>query len=922
MRPTKLIVSGFGPYARRTELDLNKLGESGLYLITGTTGAGKTSIFDAITYALYGKPSGNTREESTLRSQYAAPSTETFVEMTFICNGKTYVIRRSPEYERPKTRGEGTTTQTAQVELRYPNGRTVDKNKEVSAAIQQIIGIDREQFLQIAMIAQGDFLKLLLAKTEDRMKIFRQIFKTERFERIQTQLREATSEQKHVLDEARGTLVTYATGISAPEGHPLLAEVAALQADRYRSVDPLIALLRALIEEDERTKTAQAEHDALLTKQLAAVNAAIGKVEEYAKSVAAYEQKKQELPLLALAFDDAKRALEAQEQKQPERDRIDREITSLEAELPSYAVADALTREVASLMSSIEADTKAQQERQAKMAQKETEIKSARETIRALEGASAQKEKLEAERSRLTVERESLTSLCTALGELEALRGKTESAKQDYLASARVAQQRAEHHRRLNQAFLDEQAGVLATHLEDGVPCPVCGSTHHPCPAEASEAAPTEQELKKAKSDADAAAKDAEQKSLACGQLTGQLTSKTEAVLARIAELLGEEGREEASARAKVALTAIDKQLTATAASIAAEAAKIKQRTELEQGLPLLEQLVGTLRESCNELAQTVAANMAKHHTKKEQLTKLCSELRFASLELARAALASVNAQKQALKRALDEATASYHKAQEARAKLEGELATLKDVVANACEIDLEGERQKKALLETEAATLQREREQLAARMDTNARSLIGIERVYTDSKAIETRYRWLNTLSETANGGLSGKARVTLETYIQMAYFDRILLRANHRLMRMSDGQYELVRHQGRGDHRFKSGLDLDIVDHVNGTRRPAGTLSGGESFKASLALALGLSDEIQSSAGGVRLDTMFVDEGFGSLDDESLQLAIATLTELTEGNRLVGIISHVGELKAKIDRQVVVTKSPSGGSRCEICV
>ena len=177
-----------------------------------------------------------------------------------------------------------------------------------------------------------------------------------------------------------------------------------------------------------------------------------------------------------------------------------------------------------------------------------------------------------------------------------------------------------------------------------------------------------------------------------------------------------------------------------------------------------------------------------------------------------------------------------------------------------------------------------------------------------------------MNTLSETANGGLTGKEKIMLETYVQMNYFDRILVRANRRLQKMTGGQYDLVRRVDAANRQSQAGLDLDVIDHYNGTVRPVNTLSGGESFKASLALALGLSDEIQSSAGGIRLDTMFVDEGFGSLDDDSLRLAVATLQELTEGRRLVGIISHVGELKERIEKQIVVTKDHAGGSRCRI--
>ncbi|MBO5898161.1 MAG: SMC family ATPase, partial [Clostridia bacterium] len=275
MRPIKLTISAFGPYAGCTVLELDQLGESGLYLITGTTGAGKTSIFDAITYALYDRPSGSVRDDSMLRSKYAEPTVETFVELTFICNGKTYTVRRGPEYDRPKTRGTGMTRQSSFVELHYPDGRVLAKNKkEVGQAIEDIIGIDRNQFLQIAMIAQGDFLKLLLAKTDDRKTIFRQIFKTQKFDRIQERLKEETAKQRRALEESRTATVTYASSISTPDGHPLCEEIAALRDDKSRSVEPILSLLKDLIAEDEQRRTVLTAQAQVLAKELAAANAA------------------------------------------------------------------------------------------------------------------------------------------------------------------------------------------------------------------------------------------------------------------------------------------------------------------------------------------------------------------------------------------------------------------------------------------------------------------------------------------------------------------------------------------------------------------------------------------------------------------------------------------------------------------------
>ena len=244
----------------------------------------------------------------------------------------------------------------------------------------------------------------------------------------------------------------------------------------------------------------------------------------------------------------------------------------------------------------------------------------------------------------------------------------------------------------------------------------------------------------------------------------------------------------------------------------------------------------------------------------------------------------------------------------------------MEEVVKQVCKIDLDAEKQKRDDLNTKAEAYKKIAETLASRLSSNERCLENIEKTAEEVQNLEAHYKWVNTLAETANGGLSGKEKIMLETYIQMNYFDRILVRANRRLQKMTNGQYDLIRRQDTTDLKSQAGLDLDVIDHYNGTQRPVNSLSGGESFKASLALALGLSDEIQSSAGGVRLDTMFVDEGFGSLDDDSLRLAISTLQELTDGNRLVGIISHVNELKEKINKQIVVTKELSGGSSCKI--
>ena len=922
MRPIKLTISAFGPYADLTVLDLDKLGENGLYLITGTTGAGKTSIFDAITYALYGEPSGSVRDDSMLRSKYASASTDTFVELTFVYNGKSYTVRRNPEYERPKTRGEGMTKQLAKAELHYSDGRIVDKSKkEVTKAITEIMGIDRDQFLQIAMIAQGDFLKLLLAKTEERKAIFRQIFKTQKFEKIQYKLKEEARQLYGQFSDARKSLLTYAKGIECDVENTHYSEVE-LAKNGVLFTEQTIELLKNLIAEDAEDQTRLDADSLLISKELETVNTNIGKAEEYEKNVKSFEQKQLELPEKAGAFADAKKKFEEETARQPERDKLDKDIAAFKAELPQYDAVNTLEKDIKALTTSIETAETKQKETQTALDSKDTEIKETRERIKTLSDAEAKKAKIESEQSKLTEQKTKLEALKDALDDYDDLCADLKAKQDEYTTLADVAKASLEEYNSKNKAFLDEQAGILANNLEEGIPCPVCGSTHHPSLAIMSEDAPTEAELKKSKKAYEDAQKKAEKKSIECGRLKGQVESSKNALKKQIDELLGSCELEKAIHCIAEKLSDIRNTLLSLIEQIIAETGRIQEREKLEKALPKQEETLEALREDLNKHTQTITSDTATKKEKELQFEALKKDLRFENKSKANAELSALEAKKKELKDALDNATKAFNEADKSLSELKGELSALEEVVKQVCKIDLDAEKQKRGDLNAKAEAYKKVSDALVSRLAANERCLENIEKTANESQKLEAHYKWINTLAETANGGLSGKEKIMLETYIQMNYFDRILVRANRRLQKMTNGQYDLIRRQDTTDLKSQAGLDLDVIDHYNGTMRPVNSLSGGESFKASLALALGLSDEIQSSAGGVRLDTMFVDEGFGSLDDDSLRLAISTLQELTDGNRLVGIISHVGELKTKIDKQIVVTKELTGGSSCKIVI
>ena len=920
MRPIKLTVSAFGPYADKQILDLDKLGENGLYLITGTTGAGKTSIFDAIAYALYDCPSGDSRNDSMLRSKYADESAETYVELEFLCNEKLYKVRRNPEYTRLKTRGEGRTKQVARAELHYPDGRIADKSKkEVTKAITEIIGVDYDQFTKIAMIAQGEFRQVLLEKTEKRKEIFRQIFKTHKFETIQNRIKDETNALYAKFKEAKQSISAYTNSISCDETSEFNDQVWRAKNDELTTQE-IIDLLGALIVYDERINGEIAEKITSLDSRLEKVNVSIGKAEEYAKSVQEYTEKRASLPKKVQEYDEAKAKLDEQKAKQPEVENGEKQITLLENELPNYDTLDSLQKEISLLEKTVSENEQAQALAKQSAERKQAELVSDKEKQKALENAKLEKEKAETEKLRLEELKEKLTALGTGINELNECKAELKEKQGEYLAQSERAKALADDYNNLNKRFLDGQAGIMASTLLDGVPCPVCGSKAHPSLAQVSEEVPTESALKKAKQDAETETKNAESKSTECAKLHGKIEELEKALSEDAKALLGADGVDGIIDTVKAKFIQVRNDLAELKVAIQNVTKRVEEKAEIDERLPEKEKALEVLKDKIGALEKASATDNATKRQKTEQAEVLVRQLKFSSKREADNALLAVKERVKSLKQALLTAENEFGERNAELTKLHGEVAMLEKVVKTVCKIDLEAEKQAKITLATEKQSLQETKESVVSRINSNRSCLHNIEKTAKESKEVEEKYRWMNALSSTANGGLSDKEKISFETYVQMSYFERILRRANIRLQKMTGGQYDLIRRVDELGKRSQVGLDIDVLDHHNGTTRPVDSLSGGEQFKASLALALGLSDEIQSSAGGVRLDTMFIDEGFGSLDGESLSLAIATLQDLTEGNRLVGIISHVEELKNKIDKQIVVEKQKVGGSRAYI--
>ncbi len=920
MRPTKLTISAFGPYAGVETLDLNSLGENGLYLITGTTGAGKTSIFDAIAYALYDKPSGSVRNDAMLRSKYASDTAETFVELEFVCDDRYYTVRRSPEYVRRKTRGEGTTKQPARAELRFPDGRIIDKSKtEVTNAITQIIGVDREQFFQIAMIAQGDFRKVLLANTQERKEIFREIFKTHKFEKIQNKIKEEFGKVKEEYNAVKHSLVLYMGGISCADTSENYARFQSAKRGELTTAETT-ELLRLLLAEDEQTKATVSQRLSGLEHRLEQVNADVGKAQAYAKALEEYQLKSAQAPRVKIAVDEAEAVYTREKGRESEEKALTESIIALEGLLPEYDVLDGLQTEIRGLTAKLDMDTIQTARLKKSFADQTARIEALKEQSKAYEGAGERRAKAESEKALLCSELQKTEELGKDLRTLQDAQRTLEAYQKEYTESSRRATLLTGEYNELNKRFLDGQAGVMASALKEGEPCPVCGATVHPCPAKSADEVPTEEALKKAKKTADDESKIAEENSRKCAVVKGKITELENRVALQIKAILGDVAMENAQAIVREKWTEINARIVELTVRIEKEKAGEKAKTDVDATLPEEEKRLETLRESIVALEKTLGADSVRKQQKEEQANALVGKLSYATKQEALSGLQALKLRLETLKKALETAKREYEEKKDALVKLGGEISSLKTVLDKSERVDLQSALEQRALVNAEKTALLESRETVVARIRSNTEALKNIEKTALEQKALEERYVWMQTLSETANGELRAKEKIAFETYVQMGYFDRILRRANLRLKKMTGGQYDLTRRTVADNNKSAYGLDIDVVDHYNGTIRPVASLSGGEQFKASLALALGLSDEIRSSAGGVRLDTMFVDEGFGSLDGESLQLAIASLQDLTEGNRLVGIISHVEELKTKIEKKIVVTKQTTGGSRCKI--
>ena len=934
MRPLRLTLSAFGPYAAETTLDLEKLGKGGLYLITGDTGAGKTTIFDAITYALYDHSSSGIREGSMLRCKYADDKTPTFVELEFEVHGVRYTVRRNPEYQRPKARGEGMTTEKADATLTYPDDRPpVTKAKDVTAAVQEIIGLDYNQFSQIVLIAQGQFTKLLNASTEERSRIFRKLFRTQRYAQLQERLQAEASAlnqqrtaQNAKLDSLLGGLQFSPEDSDAEALRALCAQTVPETA--LALLDALTARQAAALEEAGTALQATEAQLDMVQQQLGAA----AQAQRLAQQLAARQA---ELAAAKPALDAARAEADRHAGDAVQLDALTAQVTQAQSALAAYNALDTLCRQQTEARDAARLAAAQAHKRRTQLDSLNAALAAAETELAALADADTRLLALQNRSAQLTQRGEALAKLEQRLADCQRQAKAAHKAQESYRAAAAAQDEARARRDALERAFLDAQAGLLAESLTEGAPCPVCGSTHHPARALLPHTAPTQAQVEAARQAAAEADRQAQNAS-AAAQSALAAANEAKTSLRWDAETLLPERftAPEGTVPLTFALmtnvlaeesAALQTAQTDCAAQCRQAEADCRRKAQLEADRQAKTCQRPALEQAAAEADRSAAAQNASADALEGQIAERRAALPYPRRADAQAALDKLEADRRTLRTGMDTAQRKLKQAEQSVAAAEAAVEALtaqqtaaqKELPARSAE-ELTAQQTE---LTAARETLRSREKQLSAQLLPNRKTAAQYRAAAEARQALESRWQWVSALAATAGGTLTSKQKIKLEAYIQMNYLDRILRYANTRLMQMTAGQYELER-IGAENQRSQSGLDLGVIDHYNGTRRSVKTLSGGESFKASLALALGLSDEVQSSAGGIRLDTLFLDEGFGSLDEESLELAIRVLSGLTEGDRLVGIISHVGALKDRIDRQVVVHKARTGGSAIELRV
>ena len=1068
MRPVKLIMSAFGSYAGRTEIDFTEI-PNGLFLITGDTGAGKTTIFDAITYALYDRTSGGTRDGNMMRSQYADEGTDTYVEYTFLYQKKQYKIRRNPEYMRLGKRryADGSpryVKETPKVELTLPDGSVFKgKKRETDQKIAEITGLDADQFTQISMIAQGEFLKLLLAESKERKKIFSRIFQTRFCYRIQEELKKQAVQlyvrleqnlQEMKLEMARAEYPVYEnemvsteqdgeknTGICEEDKRKeteLIIQWKEASAQDIPDRDRISEILKEIIEQGSRwerlckkeasgaqtvleDKNRLLKEAELLNQLFDSYRQILSRLEEKTAEKAKYELMKDRIQTGRKAervrteekgyLEEEKRLTElkaqdrslqkelqecrqlllelAEDQKEAVKEKSEKEIVLTEKKV---RIQDAIhqykgIQEKQETLNKLAKEIKKYLDQTKTIQEKQEILRNKNEEII---GFLKKYENAEVCINECRNQKQQTEEKIGQYKELDRQESRKEQLKKDCERARKEAEQEQKNYEyawteyeRKYRKFLKEQAGILALTLEEGQPCPVCGSREHPQITALSDEAPTQAEVELAKEERDRREKLRDAKAGAFREcLTGYQAAQ------EICQTFQKNIKDAPEDRVETDRKKIIQSLRQTFAETEDRLKKLEQISEkcktLKKDQERITDQSEELERKKRETEQRLTESKLIYTKEQAEYQAAKVKLPYKTLEEAERHLTQTTGALEQLRENYETVTRRLTERQNVEKELEGRKKTVMESVLQSQE---EVEKKKlryeqvmeaqgfadeesyhgKCMTETEmeeaerwTGAYQKELQELEANRKLLERQLEGKERKdieqirqeikeaskvleqirkeymrlhninernreirenlrrnFEKNSGLQNQYEIIGNLSKTANGNLSGSAKLDFETYIQRQYFRQIIRAANKRLIRMTSGEFILqCRDVEKLGSQGQAGLDLDVYHMATDTVRDVKTLSGGESFMAALSMALGLSDIVQNTAGAIHLDTMFIDEGFGSLDDASRDQAIRVLNDLADKDRLVGIISHVNELKEQINHKLVVKKTDKGSS------
>lgn len=1027
MKPLKLTMSAWGSYPGETKVDFTKFQEGNLFLITGPTGAGKTTIFDAISFALYGNVSGKTREKASVRSDFSKPEIDTYVELIFSHRGQLFTVNRKPKYERPKKRGEGFTTSNETADLYIENHEPISVVADVNKKIEEIIGINYSQFKQIIMIAQGEFLELLVSNSKDRVQILRSLFQTGHYDKLQKILAEKSKNLYSKIEQLKNKMDESISTIDVLENK----ELSELLESEYYQYERILELTQELVKEESlqvRKLQVEIEDIALMSKKLLiiitegeATNNKIIKLKQTKDEIILLESKKESIVELEEKLRLAKLAVKVLlEQRvyysmKKRLDELGEKYKKIKEEIQILSAEFTNNQKLFEESKVVDEEVKKLEDKYRELVAyiplfnelKNTADLSDKIT-KDLEGIHLEQTRIEKQKRSLEIDKQNLLKDKDELAFVEQWIGENNLELANYkriesdIKEIFEKNKRCEIEEKILAIFYDKYEkldkllkekkeiyeasedlykksaiGLAAKYLEENMPCPVCGSLEHPNKAVVSRGVLDEEEISKLKESYEVTLSEYNQVyNEAAGQsgiVKGKKSEKEELLKVQEVNDLSElknklllvSGKLDNLQKRSFDLNSqLEKKsqigerlikIDSTIEDLAKEEINYKgrydevksQRDVLEgkkvqiiKKLPVdltivevkketmkLEQSIKELIEYKNKTVEIYQDSKIRLEKKQSLLEdtktegiKVKKELELAKGEYEQCMRDNGFTSEEEYQQSLikeDEMTAiekqvkSFHENYQIK---NDQRKTLENEVANKETLDLINLNKELETIEELRLIKQNSKQLISTRIVVNKKAIDSISSKLLIRKQLDNEYGVVKDLDNVTKG--TNGERLVFEHYVLSSYFEDIIQAANIRLSRMTNSRYELLKVSKVSDARTTDSLDLEVIDHYTGKTRSVKTLSGGESFKAALSLALGLSDIVQNNAGGIEIETLFIDEGFGSLDSQSLDQALNTLTSLTKNNRLIGIVSHVNELKERIDNQIIIDKGNQGST------